>query len=167
MSKKSSEPTNRRFGQKLIARNKKARHQYNIIDTFEAGIALRGTEVKALREGKVSLGESFARVRDEELVLYGAHISEYSSAGYASHAPVRPRKLLMHKRQIRRMASKLDEKGLTLVPLSMYFKHGLAKVELALVRGKRVYDKRQAIKKREAERTIRRAMSRRNQSRNP
>lgn len=144
---------------RMIARNKKARHQYVVIETFEAGIVLRGTEVKSLRDGKVSLAESFARVNDAELTLYGAHIDVYKAGSYANHDPIRPRKLLMHKREIGRIAGKLAERGLTMVPLSMYFRRGYAKVELALVRGRKVYDKRQALKKREAERSMRRAMS--------
>jgi SsrA-binding protein len=145
---------------KPIARNRKARHEYEVLEVFEAGIALRGTEVKSLREGNVSLVESFARVTDdEELILQGAHIDVYKAGSFSNHDPVRPRKLLMHRREIRRIALRVAERGLTLVPLSMYFKRGIAKVELALVRGKRQYDKRQSIKKREADRAMRRAMS--------
>lgn len=147
---------------KLIARNKKARHAYTILETYEAGIALQGTEVKSLRDGKVSLAESFARVYNGELILRGAHIDLYRSSGYATHDPLRPRKLLMHKREIRRIASALAEKGLTLVPLALYFKRGYAKVELGLARGKKLYDKRHDLKKRDADRAIRRAMSHRN-----
>ncbi len=144
---------------KIVARNKKAFHQYEVLEKYEAGIALRGSEVKSLRDGKASLAESYARIDDGELILAGAHIDVYKSSGYTTHDPVRLRKLLMHKKEIRRIASKLAEKGLTMVPLSMYFKHGLAKVELALVRGKKLYDKRQVLKKREADLSIRRAMS--------
>ncbi len=142
-----------------IARNKKARFEYEVLDTFEAGIVLWGTEVKSLRDGNISLAESFARVRDGELFLQGAHIDVYKAASTMNHDPLRPRKLLMHKREITRVASKLAEKGLTLVPLSMYFRRGIAKVELALVRGKRRYDKREALRKREAKRSIDRALS--------
>ncbi len=142
-----------------IARNRKARFEYEVLDTFEAGIVLRGTEVKSLRDGKVSLAESFARVQNGELFLQGAHIDVYKAASTMNHEPLRPRKLLMHKREIVRLASKLAEKGLTLVPLSMYFKRGIAKVELALVRGKRRYDKREAIRKREVKRAIDRELS--------
>jgi len=149
-------------GTKLIARNKKARHQYLILDTFEAGIALQGTEVKSLRDGKCSLAESYAGIIGGELTLVGAHIDAYKAGSYANHEPTRSRKLLMHKREIRRIAGKLAEKGLTMVPLSMYFKRGLAKVELALVRGKKLHDKRESLKKRDAERSMRRAMSARN-----
>lgn len=150
-------------GTKPIARNKKARHQYIIIETFEAGIALRGTEVKSLRNGKVSLAESFVRVQNDELILSDAHIDAYDSGGYTNHDPVRPRKLLMHRREISRIKAKLAEKGLTMVPLSMYFRRGLAKVEVALVRGKKLYDKRETLKKRDADMAMRRAMSARNQ----
>ena len=146
-------------GTQLIGRNRKARHDYIILETYEAGIQLRGTEVKSLREGRVSLAESFVRPQEGELVLFGAHIDAYSAAGYAHHDPVRPRKLLMHRREIRRIAARVAEKGLTLVPLSVYFKRGHAKVEIGLARGKRRYDKRQALKKRDAARAMRRALS--------
>lgn len=146
-------------GQKVIARNKKARFNFEVIESFEAGIALQGTEVKSLREGKVSLSESFARVDGGELFLMGAHIDTYKPGSFANHDPVRPRKLLMRRKEIHRIAGKVAERGLTMVPLSMYFKRGFAKVELALVRGKQKYDKRQAIRKRESERSLRRAMS--------
>jgi len=146
-------------GTKLIARNKKARHQYLILDTFEAGIELQGTEVKSLRDGKCSLAESYARVDGGELFLFGAHIDVYRHGSDMNHEPARRRKLLMHRREIRRLGAQLAEKGLTIVPLSMYFKRGLAKVELALVRGKKLYDKRQSLKKRDADRAMQRAMS--------
>ena len=146
-------------GTKSIARNRKARHQYMVLEAFEAGIALQGTEVKSLRDGKVSLTESFARIKDGQLTLYNVHIDPYTAGGYTNHDPVRPRKLLMHKREINRIGSKLAEKGLTLVPLSMYFLNGLAKVELGLVRGKKLYDKRETLKKRDADRSMQRAMS--------
>lgn len=149
-------------GTKLIARNKKARHQYLIIETFEAGVVLQGTEVKSLRDGKCSLAESYARIIGGELTLVGTHIDVYKAGSYANHEPTRSRKLLMHKREIRKIEGKLAEKGLTMVPLSMYFKRGFAKVELALVRGKKLHDKRESLKKRDAERAMRRAMSARN-----
>ncbi len=149
---------------KVIARNKKALHKYAVMDTFEAGIALKGSEVKSLREGKVSLAEGYARVDGVELVLVGAHIDAYRDGAYANHEPTRRRTLLMHRREIKRLSTALAEKGLTLVPLSMYFKRGLAKVELALVRGKRLYDKREALRERDAERAMRRAMSSRRRS---
>jgi SsrA-binding protein len=146
---------------KPIARNKKARFQYEVLEKFEAGIALRGTEVKSLRDGKVSLNESFARVEGGELILRAAHISEYKAGSMMNHEPTRPRKLLMHRREIMRLSSKLAEKGLTLVPLSMYFRRGLAKVELGLVRGKKLHDKRETIRRREAKRSMQREMARR------
>ena len=149
-------------GTKLIARNKKARHEYLILDTFEAGVALQGTEVKSLRDGKCSLAESYARIIGGELFLCGAHIDPYKAGGYVNHEPLRERKLLMHKREIRKIESQLREKGLTMVPLAMYFKRGMAKVEVALVRGKKFHDKRESLKKRDAERSMRRAMSPRN-----
>ena len=158
MAKKAPNPE----GTKLIARNKKARYQYLILDTFEAGLALQGTEVKSLRDGKCSLAESYARLINGELFLCGAHIDPYKAGGYTNHEPVRDRKLLMHKREIRKIQAQLTEKGLTMVPLSMYFKRGMAKVELALVRGKKLHDKRESLKKRDAERSMRRAMSPRN-----
>ena len=149
---------------KVIARNKKALHKYAVMDTFEAGIALKGSEVKSLREGKVSLAESYARIDDSELVLLGAHIDAYRAGGYANHDPIRRRTLLMHRREIKRLNTALAQKGLTLVPLSMYFKRGRAKVELALVRGKKLYDKREALRERDADRAMRRAMSPRHRS---
>ncbi len=141
--------------------NRKARHDYEILETVEAGIELRGTEVKSVRAGKVTLADSFARIRAGEIFLYGAEISPYVNAGYAHHDPARPRRLLMHSREIARLAGKISQKGLTLVPLKMYFKRGWVKVEIGLARGKRQYDKREAIKRRETAREISRAVSRR------
>jgi SsrA-binding protein len=152
-------------GIKPIARNKKARFKYEVLEKFEAGVALQGTEVKSLREGRVSLSESFARVEDGELILRGAHIDAYEPGSYQNHDPVRPRKLLVHKREIARIEGKTAERGLTVVPLRMYFKRGWAKVELALVRGKTRYDKRETIKKRDAKRAMQREMSRRRRGR--
>lgn len=139
--------------------NRKARFDYEILETFEAGIELVGTEVKSIRAGKVSLRDAFARIRRGELFLYGAEISPYENAGYAKHEPTRPRRLLLHAREIARLAGKISEKGLTLVPIKVYFKRGWAKIELGLARGKREYDKREAIRKKETQRDIRRAMS--------
>ncbi|MGH2571254.1 MAG: SsrA-binding protein SmpB [bacterium] len=147
-------------GTKLIASNRKARHDYHILETFEAGLVLVGTEVKSLREGKASLAEAYARVLDDELYLVGAHIPEYSHGNRQNHDPNRPRKLLLHRREIERLRGKVEEKGLTLIPLRLYWKAGRAKVEIALGRGKRDYDRRQDVAKREAEREIDRAMSR-------
>jgi len=146
---------------KPIARNRKAFHDYEILDKLEAGIELRGTEVKSLRNGKVQMADAYARVEDGQLYLVGLHISPYEKTAYGNHEPTRKRKLLIHRREIRRLAGKLNERGLTLVPLSLYFRRGWAKVELGLARGKRQYDKRQDIKRREHQRQIERAMARR------
>jgi SsrA-binding protein len=147
-------------GTKLITSNRKARRDYHILETFEAGLVLVGTEVKSLREGKASLAEAYARVLDDELYLVGAHIPEYSHGNRQNHDPNRARKLLLHRREIERLRGKVEEKGLTLIPLRLYWKAGRAKVEIALGRGKRDYDRRQDVAKREAEREIDRAMSR-------
>ncbi len=146
---------------KLIAENRKAKSKYQILDTLECGLVLQGSEVKSLRQGGVSLDEAYARYRDGEMWLLGCHIPEYPQANQFNHDPTRPRKLLMHKREIRRFATRAQEKGLTLVPLKMYFKNGKAKVLLGLCRGLKLHDKREAIRKREAERAIRRALRRR------
>jgi SsrA-binding protein len=146
---------------KPIARNKKAFHNYQILDKWEAGIELQGTEVKSLRNGQVQMADSYARIDDGEVFLIGLHISPYEKTAYGNHEPTRKRRLLLHRREIRRLATKVNERGLTLVPLGLYFKRGLAKVELGLVRGKRQYDKRQDIKRREHQRAIARATARR------
>ncbi len=146
------------MAEKIITVNRKARHDYEILDTIEAGIVLLGTEVKSLRAGKVNLKDSYARIKDGEVWLVGVHISPYSHGGYSNHAPERDRKLLLHKSEIRRLIGKTEEKGITLVPLRMYFKNGKAKVELALARGKRKFDKRQDIAKRDAQREIQRKL---------
>lgn len=145
---------------KTIATNRKARHDYHIDDTFEAGIALTGTEIKSIRAGRVSLRDSYATVKEGELWLQNAHIAPYDQGTYANHEPRRPRKLLMHRREINRIASKLLEKGFTLVPLRLYLKNNLAKVELGLARGKKQYDKRAALRQRETRREIDRAVAR-------
>lgn len=142
------------MSEKIITQNRKARHDYEILDTFEAGIVLLGTEVKSLREGRANLKDSYARMRDGELWLIGVHISPYAAGSYNNHEPERDRKLLLHRHELRRLIGKVEEAGLTLVPLRMYFKRGVAKVELALARGKRKYDKRDAISKRDAQREI-------------
>jgi SsrA-binding protein len=148
-------------GVKLITSNRKARHDYHVLETVEAGLVLTGTEVKSLRDGKASLAEAYARVDGDEAWLVGAHIPEYSHGNRTNHEPTRPRKLLLHRKEIERMRGKTQEKGLTIVPLRLYWKAGRAKVELALVRGKREYDRRDDVAKREAGREIDRAMSRR------
>ena len=137
--------------------NRKARHDYEIFDTFECGIALMGSEVKSLRSGQVQLKDAYAEVRDGELWLFNAHIAPYDFARGGGHDSDRPRKLLMHRRQIDSLAGKVAQEGLTLIPLSIYFTHGLAKVELALAKGIRRFDKRQKLKEREQKREIERA----------
>ncbi len=150
-------------GVKVVAKNRKARHLYHIVETFESGIALQGTEVKSVREARVNLKDSFARVEKGELFLYNMHISPYEHGNRFNHDPLRPRKLLMHRREINRLGGYVQEKGLTLVPLSLYLRRGKVKVELALVRGKRDYDKRQDIAERDARREMERAFKERQQ----
>ena len=145
-------------GEKMIAENRKARHEYQLLDRLEAGIVLTGTEVKSLREGRATLVQAYADVRDGELWLHGASIASYDKGGYANHEPDRPRKLLLHRRQIDSLYGSVREKGLTLVPTRMYWKNGRAKVELALARGKDVRDKRRDLSKRDAQRQIERAL---------
>jgi SsrA-binding protein len=149
---------------KVIASNRKAHYEYEILDTFEAGIVLLGSEVKSLRAGKASLGDAYAEIRRGELYLLNAHIGAYEQAGRANAPPLRERKLLLHRYEISRLAARVVERGLTLVPLQLYFKDGRAKVELALARGKRRYDKRQAIRKRESDRDLKRVMRGRGRS---
>ena len=151
----------REQGRKLIAQNRKARHDYHIEDTYEAGLVLTGTEVKSLRAGRASLVDGYATIRDGEAWLQGVHIPEYTQGTWTNHEPRRPRKLLLHRSELQRLIGKTRESGLTLVPLSLYFKDGLAKVEIALARGKRNYDKRQALAEKQAKREAERAMSRR------
>ena len=141
-----------------ICVNRKAYHDYHIEDTFEAGLVLTGTEIKSIRQGKVSLRDAYARPEDGELWLVGAHIARYQQGGRYNHEPTRPRKLLLHKDEIRHLSAAVERKGLTLVPLRLYLKRGIAKVELALVRGKKLYDKRQVIMEREVEREVARRM---------
>jgi SsrA-binding protein len=136
-----------------VASNRRARHDYEILDTFEAGIALRGSEVKTLREGRASLQDAYAVVEDGEIILH-MQIPAYSHTGYDGHEPTRPRKLLLHRKEIDQLSRRVAERGLTLVPLRLYFKQQLVKVELAVARGKRAYDKRQAIAKRDAAREM-------------
>ena len=145
-------------GTKPIAENRRARHDYHLLDRLEAGISLTGTEVKSLREGGASLQRSFADLRGGELYLVGAHISEYAQGNVANHDPDRDRKLLLHRRELDSLIGKVQERGLTLVPTRMYWKNGRAKVELALARGKETRDKRRDIADREARRQIERAL---------
>ena len=147
-------------GSKVIVSNRKARHDYTILDTYEAGIALMGTEVKSLRLGRASLVDAFATVDDGEVWLRNLHIPEYVMGTWTNHTPRRTRKLLLHKGEILRLIGKTKESGLSLVPLSMYFKDGKVKVELALAKGKKAYDKRQTLAKRDAEREIAKAHGR-------
>ncbi len=155
----------REEGRKLVAQNRKARHDYFIEDTFEAGLVLVGTEVKSLRAGRASLVDGYAIISDGEVWLQGVHIPEYAEGTWTNHEPRRHRKLLLHKREIAKLIGKTKEGGLTLVPLQLYFSDGRAKVELALARGKRAYDKRQTLAKRDADREITRALGRRTKGR--
>jgi SsrA-binding protein len=136
-------------GRKVVCQNRKARHDYEILDTVEAGMALLGSEVKSLRGGGASLVDSFAEVRGTEVFLVGANIAQYANASYLNHEPRRSRKLLLHAREIHRLDVKVREKGLTLIPLQIYFRRGRAKVEVALARGRRAYDKRERIRQRD------------------
>ena len=146
-----------REGIKIVAQNRKARHDYFIEDSYEAGLALKGTEVKALREGKVNLKDGYARIKDGELFLMDVHISPYSFGNRANHDPLRPRKLLMHGAEIHRLMGKVKEKGFSLIPLSIYFSRGRAKVSLALAKGKKLYDKRETLKRRAMEKEVERS----------
>jgi SsrA-binding protein len=146
---------------KIVAQNKKARHDYAVEDVYEAGIVLQGTEVKALRQGRASLTDAYASVQDGEVWLLGAHIPEYTEGTWTNHAPRRPRKLLLHKGEIERLIGKTRESGLSLVPLQLYFWHGRAKVEIALARGRKAHDKRQAMAERDAQREMRYELGRR------
>ena len=142
----------------VVATNRKAFHEYHILETFEAGVQLRGSEVKSIREGKVSLKQAYILIRKGEAWLKGTHIPTYSHTGFEGHEPVRDRKLLLHKKEIQRINSKLAEKGLTAVPTKLYFKGGLIKLEFGLAKGKKLYDKRDTKKKRDVERDIQRAL---------
>jgi len=144
------------MGEKLICQNKKAWHDYFIEDRYEAGISLLGSEVKSLRLGKVSLGDSYAKIKNGEIYLVDAHISPYPYANRFNHDPLRPRKLLLHKREIQRLTGKVQEKGFTLIPLRLYFSDGKVKVELGLAKGKKQYDKRETLKRKTIEREIER-----------
>ncbi len=150
----------REKGRTIVVQNRKARHNYDIVDTYEAGIVLTGTEVKSLRAGRASLVDGYAEVRDGEVWLRNVHIPEYDQGSWTNHEPRRSRKLLMHRDEISRLIGKTRERGLTLIPLSLYFKDGYAKVEIALARGKRTHDKRQALAEKQAKREAERAMAR-------
>ncbi len=144
-------------GVKIVCQNRKARHDYFILDQYEAGMVLLGTEVKSLRLGRANIRDSYATVRGGEVFLYNMHIGAYPFAAHGNHEPLRPRKLLLHKKEIKRLTGKIKEKGQTLIPLQVHFKDGKAKVTLALATGKRKYDKREAIRKREEKRELDRA----------
>jgi SsrA-binding protein len=146
-------------GIKIICRNKRAFHEYEILESLECGVALTGTEVKSLRDGHASLEDAYAKIEDGELWLIGSDVPEYAMGNRMNHKPKRPRKLLLHRREINKFAGKATQKGFTLVPLKLYFKEGLAKVEVAIARGKQLHDKRQAAKKADAQREIRRALT--------
>jgi SsrA-binding protein len=153
-SKKKTDDTQSQI--KLISDNRRARFEYELFDVYQAGIELSGTEVKSMRAGKANLQDSFARVEDGELWLYNMHVSPYDHGNRFNHEPMRRRKLLMNAQEITRIKSALEEKGLTLVPLKLYFKRNWVKLDLALARGRRIYDKREAIKKRESDRRLKR-----------
>jgi len=153
-----ADKTEREKAQANIAENRKAYHDFHLLETFEAGLVLLGTEVKAIREGRVNLRDSFARVEDGEVFLYNVNISPYSHRGYADHEPLRRRKLLLHRTEIRKLIGRTVEKGMTLVPLRLYFKDGRVKVAISLAKGKKEYDKRETIKRREADRETRAAI---------
>ncbi|MEX2572213.1 MAG: SsrA-binding protein SmpB [Gemmatimonadota bacterium] len=142
----------------LIVSNRKARHEFHVLEAFEAGLVLQGTEVKALREGKANMLDAFARFDGGELWLYNLHISPYDPGNRFNHEPTRPRKLLLRRRELRKLVGQVEQKGLTLVPLDLHFRRGVAKVNLALARGKKLHDKRQDLKKRDAEREIARGL---------
>jgi SsrA-binding protein len=149
------------MAEKTVVVNRKALHDYEILERFEAGLALTGTEIKSIRDGRVSLREAYARPEDSELWLLGAHIALYPAASRFNHEPRRRRKLLLHKYEVRELERAVNERGLTLVPLRLYLKRGMAKLELGLARGRRKYDKRQVIARREAERQMQRALRQR------
>lgn len=142
----------------IISNNRKSSYLYNFIDKYEAGIQLKGFEVKAIREGNVNIAESYVNIKNNEIFIVGMHIGEYSHSGYATHEPTRERKLLMHKVEISKIKSKFETKGITIVPLKLYFKKGKAKIEIALAKGKKKWDKRETIKKRDIDREIKRSM---------
>ena len=153
-----AEKTEREKAQTSIAENRKAFHDFHLMESFEAGLVLLGTEVKAIREGRVNLRDSYARVEDGEVFLYNVNISSYSHRGYADHEPLRRRKLLLHRDEIRKLIGKTVEKGMTLVPVRFYFKNGRVKVAVSLAKGKKEYDKRETIKRREVDRETRAAI---------
>jgi SsrA-binding protein len=146
---------------KVVAKNRKASHEYFLLERYEAGIALKGSEIKSIRAGQISLAEAYVRVDGQEAWLMDAHVAPYDQASYFNHEPRRPRKLLLHHSEIRRLWDEIRQKGVTIIPLRVYLKDGLAKVEIAVAKGKKLYDKREAIAKRDAEREIERQLRRR------
>ena len=155
----SRKPASDEEGRETVARNPKATHDYHILETWEAGLVLTGTEVKSLRAKKVSIKEGFARLANNEVFLEGINITPYEQGNRYNHDPVRTRKLLLHRKEIQRLIGAVEQKGLTLVPLELYFRNGVAKVKLALGRGKKQHDRREDLKKRDAEREVARALS--------
>jgi SsrA-binding protein len=153
--------TERERAQSSIAENRKAHHDFHLLETFEAGLVLMGTEVKAIREGHVNLRDSFARVEAGEVWVYNMHISPYSHRGYSDHEPTRRRKLLLHRQEIRKLIGKTVERGMTLVPTRLYFKEGRVKIAISLAKGKKAHDKRETVKRREADRETRAAVKER------
>ncbi|MBN1566083.1 MAG: SsrA-binding protein SmpB [Anaerolineae bacterium] len=143
---------------KVVSTNRKARHDYELLDPYEAGLVLMGSEIKSIRAGRVNLREGYVQVRDDELWLVNVHIAPYDQAGDLGHDPLRPRKLLLHRKEINRIIARVQERGLTIIPTIMYLIHGLVKLEIALARGKKQYDKRDTLRKRSSERQIKRAL---------
>jgi len=151
----------RKKAERIIADNRKARHDFHLLETFEAGVALVGTEVKAIREGRVNLRDSFARADGGDIYVHNVHIGAYSSRGYADHEPLRPRKLLLHRQEIQKLVGKTTERGMTMVPVQMYFKNDRVKIAISLAKGKKDYDRRETIKRREIDRETRAAVKER------
>jgi SsrA-binding protein len=156
------EKEKKKSGEKVVAVNRQASHNYHLLDRLEAGLVLQGTEVKSIREGRVNLKDSYAAVEGDELFLLQCHVSPYSHGNRENHDPLRKRKLLLHRREIRRLIGKIAERGFTLVPTRMYFRNGRVKVELALARGKKEHDRRAAVRQRDLERELRAALKERN-----
>jgi SsrA-binding protein len=161
MAKSQQARDDRKKAERIIADNRKAHHDFHLVETFEAGLALVGTEVKAIREGRVNLRDSFAKILGGEIFVHNVHIGAYSCRGYADHEPLRPRKLLLHRLEIRKLIGKTTEKGMTIVPVRMYFKDGRVKLAISLAKGKKDYDRRETIKRRETERETRAAIKER------
>ena len=157
----AAEESDRKKAERIVAENRKAYHDYHLLETFEAGLVLLGTEVKSIREGQVNLRDSYARLENGEAFVYNMHVNPYSHRGYADHEPLRKRKLLLTRQEIRKLIGKTVERGMTLVPVRMYFKNGRVKLAVSLARGKKDYDKRETIKRRETERESRAAIKER------